>query len=399
MRVLVTCDRYPHSIAEGLVLRIYHYVRQLNGRHAFDLVCLDNQSPTNPEIESLFRRVERYPLYVRPERIGLERIRDAFDVRSLYPRSEEATHAIDRLVASENYDLLWDAACAMVLNLENARRRLPLLADQVDDSILALQRKFASTGTSYQKLWLGKQIALEKIFVRRYIATAEAVLFVSNVDAESFRRVCPSAETVVIPNGVDETYFSPATPPNGSPELAFEGSMAFGPNIDAVRFFVSDIFPLVRKEVPETRFTIVGRDPCPRVRALASDSVVVTGSVPDVRPYVHRAQVFVCPMRLGAGIKNKILQAWAMGKAVVATPEALGGLEYEDQRNVFVARDPQSFAEAVIALLRDPQRAAALGAEARATIERLYTWKAKALEFENLMERVVQKRRSIASTY
>jgi polysaccharide biosynthesis protein PslH len=107
--------------------------------------------------------------------------------------------------------------------------------------------------------------------------------------------------------------------------------------------------------------------------------------------------VFVCPMRLGAGIKNKILQAWAMGKAVVSTPEGLGGLEHEHGRNVLVAGNAESFAQAVVGLLRDHARVSELGAEGRSTIERLYTWKAKAVEFESLMERVVQKRRHAAS--
>ena len=138
--------------------------------------------------------------------------------------------------------------------------------------------------------------------------------------------------------------------------LVFEGNMMFGPNVDAARRLALEILPIVRAAIPAARLVLVGRDPAPEVRALAGESVEVTGTVDDVRPFLARGTVFACPMRLGSGIKNKILQAWAMARPVVATPASLGGLAAHDEDNLLVREDNLGFSEAVIELIRDPAR-------------------------------------------
>jgi glycosyltransferase involved in cell wall biosynthesis len=133
---------------------------------------------------------------------------------------------------------------------------------------------------------------------------------------------------------------------------------------------------------------LVGTDPTPEVRALACDAIEVTGYVDDVRPHLDRARVFVCPLRKGAGIKNKILQAWAMGKAVVATPQSVGGLEVQEGVNVLVRPFNRGFVEAIVALLNDPARAAALGEAGRRTVLDHYTWDLKAAELDRQLHDV-----------
>jgi glycosyltransferase involved in cell wall biosynthesis len=142
---------------------------------------------------------------------------------------------------------------------------------------------------------------------------------------------------------------------------------------------------------------LVGRDPAPEVRALASDHVAVTGTVDDVRPYLARGTVFACPMRLGSGIKNKILQAWAMARPVVATPASLGGLAAVDGVNLVVREDNRGFADAVVDLMRDAGRAAQLAAGGRATVEREYAWPQRALQFESVLNDAVERWRAEAS--
>ncbi|MCW5623678.1 MAG: glycosyltransferase, partial [Burkholderiales bacterium] len=169
-------------------------------------------------------------------------------------------------------------------------------------------------------------------------------------------------------------------------DLVFEGSMAFGPNIDAAVFFVREVLPVIRRSVPSVRLVLVGRDPVPEVRALASDHVEVTGSVPDVRPYVAGSRVFVSPLRFGAGIKNKILQAWSMGKATVATSVSVSGLPAEDGVNLLVRDGVEALAGGVIELLRSEQRCRALGDAGRRLVEAHFSWDAKALEFERALQ-------------
>ena len=194
MRILVTCDRYPSPKSEGLVLRIYHYVKRLRGKHEFDLVCLDRTPQVHDaEVEALFAQVVRVPYAERVPLSGLARLRAAFDLDDLYPQSPAATAAISRLMESRRYSLIWDAGANMMSCLVAARRQVPLLADQVDDTQLALQRQLALAEGFYQRLWLRKQLYLQRRFARHTLAKAPAVLFVSTLDEASFQKACPGA--------------------------------------------------------------------------------------------------------------------------------------------------------------------------------------------------------------
>lgn len=400
MRILVTCDRYPGLSLDGLTLRIHHYARYLSVHHELDLVCLGDDTETNPEIERFFRHVQRFPKPVRSRpKSRLSKLRAGLNPDRLYAHSPEVQAYLARFECSGHYDLIWDAGCNMLTNLKALRRSVPVLADQVDDSFLRMQRELTLASTLYAKLWTLKQFFLTWLYSCQHLRKAGAVLFVSRTDADSFKRFVPFANATVIENGVDEAYFCPD--PNTLPDasltesgIVFEGSMFFAPNIDAAKYFVKAIFPLVRKTLPGAQFTIVGRNPSDEVLALAGDGVEVTGSVPDVRPYLRRAGVFVCPMRSGAGIKNKILQAWAMGKAIVSTPEGVGSMKVSEGENILIRNTPHDFANAVVELLRNPSRSAELGHAGRHTIESHYTWTAKARELETLMEAIVQKHAS-----
>ncbi len=396
MRILVSCDRYPGLPLDGLTLRIHHYARYLSARHELDLVCLGDDTEVNEEIEAFFRNVRRFPRPL-PAIPGsrLSKLASGLNPATLFPHSPEVQAHLLECAGSGHYDLIWDAGCNMLFNLKLLRKSVPLLADQVDDSFLRMQRELLLASTPYAKLWTLKQIALTWLFSFQHLRKAGAVLFVSQADADSFKRMLPSANTTVVENGVDEAYFCPAKTTaqdkdQVAPEIVFEGSMFFAPNIDAAHYFVEMIFPLIRRELPQARFTIVGRNPAPEVLALAGDGVDVTGSVPDVRPYLQRASIFVCPMRSGAGIKNKILQAWAMGKAIVSTTEGVGSLKISEGQNILIRNTPQDFADSVVELLRNPAQAAKLGDAGRRTIESHYTWAAKARELEALMEQIVQ---------
>ncbi|HRY90479.1 MAG TPA: glycosyltransferase family 4 protein, partial [Rubrivivax sp.] len=171
-----------------------------------------------------------------------------------------------------------------------------------------------------------------------------------------------------------------------------EGRMDFPPNVDAVLWFVAEVLPLVQRQRPGVKFWAVGNKPAPEVLALAGDAVTVTGWVDDVRPWLDRAALFVAPMRMGAGIKNKVLQAWAMGKAVVATPAAIGGLLAEPGANLEVAEGAEALAERIVQLLQDRERRTALGRAARATIEAHYTWARRAEALAEVMQDAVARR-------
>jgi sugar transferase (PEP-CTERM/EpsH1 system associated) len=216
---------------------------------------------------------------------------------------------------------------------------------------------------------------------------ARLCLLATRTEESLLRSFAPWARSAVIPNGIDLAYYEPVATPAAQPVVLFTGAMDYLPNIDAVGHFCADILPLVRREIPETRFYIVGLNPSPDVLRLASMSgVTVTGPVPDVRPYYARAGVCVAPLRIGRGIQNKVLQGMAMGLPLVVSPLAARGLEAQPGRHLEVAGDPVEFAARLVRLLKSAADRRALGRNGRAFVEANYGWERSLFNLELLLE-------------
>jgi glycosyltransferase involved in cell wall biosynthesis len=216
---------------------------------------------------------------------------------------------------------------------------------------------------------------------------SEHILAVSEPDRAALARLAlPAAHRIaILPNGVDTNYWSPSavlgdgglTPGEEENALVFDGSMDFRPNVDAAVWFASEVWPLIRRGRPEARFYVVGRNPAPQVRGLARlPGVTVTGAVEDPRPWVARAGVYVVPMRMGGGVRLKLLQAMAMERAIVSTPMGAEGVEVMHGRELLLATSPQAFARSVLGLMPDPERRARLGRAARELVVSRYNWSA-----------------------
>jgi glycosyltransferase involved in cell wall biosynthesis len=180
----------------------------------------------------------------------------------------------------------------------------------------------------------------------------------------------------VVPNGVDTEFFRLGTEAERPLELLFTGAMNYAPNADGVAHFCAEILPRIRAVVPDVSLSVVGRDPPPRIQSLARGGVTITGTVPDVRPWMNRAAVFVVPLRVGGGTRLKILEALASGRAVVSTSLGCEGLDVKHGDNILVADTPAAFADAVVRCLRDPGLRRELGARGRALVEQRYRWDA-----------------------
>jgi sugar transferase (PEP-CTERM/EpsH1 system associated) len=223
--------------------------------------------------------------------------------------------------------------------------------------------------------WVHRREA-EKLFAfeRATAARADLSLFVSEAEAALFRSQTGLDSIDALSNGIDLAFFDPAAdcppvPLGEGPILLFTGQMDYVPNIDAVGWFAREVLP----HVPG-RFVIAGRNPTAEVRALAGDRVDVTGAVPDIRSYLAEADIVVAPLRIARGIQNKVLEAMAMAKPVVATPAAFEGIEAEPGRDLLVADGAEAMVEAVRSLLDDDGRRTALGMAARRRVEAGYGW-------------------------
>jgi glycosyltransferase involved in cell wall biosynthesis len=215
---------------------------------------------------------------------------------------------------------------------------------------------------------------------------------VAERDAQNMQRLSPRCKIQVIPNGVDVDGFSSATAAHAPCTAVFVGTLgAAAPNEIAVEWFLRQVWPIVVKAIPEARFTIVGRGASPALEALGcqSKNVTVTGFVPDTRPYFWEAGVFVLPMQSGSGIKNKLLESWAAGCAVVSNKlgvEGVQGAQHED--NVLIWDRPLEMANGLIGLMRDPIRQRELGTRGQDTVRRYYSWKVVAEKIEEYMNEI-----------
>jgi polysaccharide biosynthesis protein PslH len=196
-----------------------------------------------------------------------------------------------------------------------------------------------------------------------------------------------------IPTGVDTEYFAPDAAPEAPGQLVFTGAMDWYPNEDAILHFVDAILPLIRREAPDVRLTVVGRNPSPSLRAAATRAGVhVTGTVDDVRPFMRAASVYVVPLRVGGGTRLKIFEALAMGKAVVSTSVGAEGLPLVAEQHFLAADDPAALAQSVLKLLRDRKARDRLGFAGRRLVEARYSWRGVARRFESELSEAVNGR-------
>src|SRR5207253_1854376 len=213
-------------------------------------------------------------------------------------------------------------------------------------------------------------------------------------DEELLRLELPTVDTAVVPNAVDVDFFHPD--PTGVPPdpmtLVFFGSINYQPNTDGLLFFLREILPRLKARYPGIKLRIVGQQPPPEIQARADDGVEVTGLVDDVRPYIERATVIIAPLRIGGGTRFKILEAMAMGKAVVSTTIGAEGIEVHDGSDILLADEPETFAAQIGRLLDDAALRHRMGATARSLIEQRYSWSASVGRLEEFHAELLARR-------
>jgi len=256
---------------------------------------------------------------------------------------------------------------------------IPAVVDEHNVECLILKRLARNERHLLRRLLIRAEAAKMARLEKRVCAKAFRTLFVSDEDKLNFEKIGGDAtHSRVIPNGVDTLYFR--LHPGGLPEedaLVLTGSMDWRPNSDAVMFFIREVLPIIWKERKDVRFYVVGKNPPETLRLLAKrfPQLIVTGGVPDVRPYVARSKVFVVPLRIGGGTRLKILEAMAMRRAVLSTTIGAEGIEAQDGVHIERADRPQDLAAKALDLLRDDARRRAMGEAGRKFVRAHYEWK------------------------
>ena len=261
------------------------------------------------------------------------------------------------------------------------------------------RRHAANADNGAKKLLYGFEFSKMLRYEQRAVRRFDHVIAVSEHDKKLMAAWVKPERVTVVPTGVDTEQFSPGNPADREkPLVVFVGAMDWEPNVDAVKYFCADIWPLVRAKVPEAQFRIVGRNPDRRVQALAQSSVEVTGRVASVVDHLREAAVVVVPLRVGGGTRLKIYEAMATGKAVVSTTVGAEGLDVHHGKDVMLADSAEGFAESVITLLTDAQLRRQQGSAA-SELAANYGWPVIARKFSEVLQQVVRQGLRVAPTY
>jgi polysaccharide biosynthesis protein PslH len=305
-------------------------------------------------------------------------------------RVPEVRHAVREVLAAGNIDVCVADFLFAAANVPISPGGVPVLLFEHNVEYLIWQRLANLETTAWKRALF--EIEWRKLRACEAEACRRAALTVtvSDDDRQRLEELGAGIRAVSIPTGVDTEYFTPRRGVEVPERLVFSGSMDWHPNEDAVCYFADEILPRIRTEVPGVTFTIVGRNPSPRVRELtARPGIVVTGTLADVRPSIAEGSVYVVPLRAGSGTRIKIFEALSMAKAVVSTSVGAEGLALESGRHFLAADTAHDFAHAVIRLFRDEARRRALGDAGRALVEANYSWPKVARLFEARCEEVV----------
>ncbi|MCA1629393.1 MAG: glycosyltransferase family 4 protein [Acidobacteria bacterium] len=389
----------------GGKIRSYNLLRQLAARHDVSLLTYyggERDENYEREIEERLPGAEtihaRIPDTPRGDRLNyLRNLRRAAPYAVTKYTSPTVARRVREWLDEGRADV---AVCDFLAASLNFPRELktPTLLFQHNVESALWRRQAAHPANAQERVVFPLEAAKMDAYERKTVARFHHVVAVSDNDRALMSEMIDPERITVVPTGVDLAQYRAAAHDvtnaavvaddknEDAPVVLFLGSMDWEANIDGVDYFVREIFPAVRETVPGARFRIVGRDPAPRVRRLASDSVEVTGTVPSVVEHLREATVFVVPLRIGGGTRLKIFEAMAAGRAVVSTTVGAEGLDVTDGRDLILADDARTFADAVVKLLLDRGRRREMERAAVALAAR-YDWSAVVSRFEDALAR------------
>src|SRR5215203_4219023 len=393
MHILWVKSELLHPLDKGGRIRTYEMLRRLRDHHRVTYIALDDGTITAEQRERALEYCDdlvivpwrRAPL--RGWRRGLAILRNVFTSLpfALSPYCSAAmTRAIrERTTGDDRVDVVVCDFLVPALNVPDGLP-CPVVLFQHNVEAMIWERRTRVATNPIMRLYMAEQWRRMRRVEREQCRRFDHVVAVSPEDAAVFRQAYGVDSVSSVPTGVDTDFFRPSgAVSRKAASIVFTGSMDWMPNEDGMVWFVEQILPRIEQAVPEATLTIVGRNPTARVNALAEGRprVTVTGTVKDVRPYLEAASVVVVPLRVGGGTRIKIYEAMGMERAVVSTTIGAEGLDVRDGKHIILADDPATFADAVLGLLRSPERAAEIGQSAATHVRTHFGWAAVAEQF------------------
>jgi glycosyltransferase involved in cell wall biosynthesis len=392
VKILWVKSDFLHPTTKGGQIRTLEMLRQLHRHHEIHYVAFDEGGREGVE-RSREYSTRSYPVPFRPAskrspRFALQLARGVASplpvVISRY-RSAAMQRVLDELQQRHSFDAMVCDFLTPSINIKNIER-FTLFQHNVETMIWRRHAEHASDPVRrlYLRAQAGRMFRYERDVCRR----AAQVIAVSPVDRAAMRELFGVERIREIATGVDIEYFQPPASATRVADLVFVGSMDWMPNIHAMRWFVAEVLPLIRRGRPDLSIAIVGRDPSPEILALAAadPNIRVTGTVPDVRPYLWGSLASIVPIHIGGGTRLKIYESMAARTPVVSTSVGAEGLSIDPPRNIRIADEPATFAAACIELLENEAERERLRAAAWEMVASRFSWEKIAADFADALE-------------
>lgn len=393
----------PFPLYHGDRLIPFNLARELAGRrHMIDLVAFYDQPEDLAEVPRYERFFHEVFLIPEPRRSPMSYFQRSRRPDARFPhRAEEAWSpqmwtTIQRLIQERPYDLAHVFGGVPVYEYWRLVRQLPNIIVPYESYSLWLERAVQEENRPIARLVKRLQRRMARNFESWMFDQYDRTVILTDKDAQALKALSPRTATITIPNGVDIDYFSSTGYEPDEPSLLFTGNWDYPPNLDAALRLVRDIFPRIKQAVPKARLYLVGGNPPPELLAYASESIDIPGRVPDLRSYYENSLIFISPLRLGAGIKNKMLESLAMETPVVATPLSCDGIPVVNGQHVLLGLTDDDLVKAVFRLFREPKLRHQLRRSGRELIERQFTWRRVADMYETLYRHVIEEHRAMS---
>lgn len=392
MHVLIVSNSLPFPPHDGSRVILFNLLKHLASSITVDLLTLLDPNHSRNDIRNiapLCNTLTTLPAQSRcpfSKKIAYNLSNKPYNVISRY--NHRIAKSLSLMLRRTKYDaLVFYGVSSSLYGM--AIEGIPKVLYEIDAGSLYFLRNFFNDPSLYHKVFY----LLEHIRYRRYermiYSHFDKCIVVSETDKRALKKICPSAKIEVIPNGIDTDFFRP-THREIHPSLLFTGNMDYPPNIHGALWFYHKVLPRIKARFPQVTFNLVGKNPIRHLTSLKIDSKVnITGFVPDIRPWFDKASLYICPMVSGTGIKNKVLEAMAMEKTIVATSLSLDGIP-EPADFVLRADTPNDFSNSAIKALEDCNLRNRLGKMGRAFVLNNHSWKSCSERFERILVDICQ---------
>jgi sugar transferase (PEP-CTERM/EpsH1 system associated) len=400
MNILWLKTELLHPVDKGGKIRTYNMLKELKRDHRITYLTLVDRSSDSSAREAATEYCDELvcvPHEPRDKFTAGFYSDLALNLASPLPyaikkyESSQMRKEINERVSAGKFDIVVCDFLTPAVNI-SANLECPAVLFQHNVEAMIWKRHYEIQKNPLKKAYLYGQWIKMRAFERRMCRRFASVIAVSGDDRELMQEEYGIEKVFDVPTGVDTKFFWPDGRQKSMPHnLVFTGSMDWLPNEDAIHYFTEKIMPLIKQQIPDVTLTVVGRNPYPGLLELAQkdSSIIVTGRVEDVRPYMERAAAYVVPLRIGGGTRLKIFEAMAMEKAVVSTSIGAEGLPVKNGIEVLLADTAGSFAASVINVLNDPARAKSIGCRAAKTVREQFGWEKVAQRFAAICQNAV----------